>query len=494
MNIPRSNLPMLAPNPVVTLPEVAQEEPQSGMSVLQILSILRAYWKHSAITVVVLVGVMAAVIKFLPKSYVATATLMVNIDNKDPLAGREFPAGLQMTYIPTQIELIRSPVILQPVVERLKLTSDPEFTRGFVGSPQALTESVERNLNEMLQVQPGMGSQLLYVAVESKSASKAATLTNAIADEYLRQERQRTNEPAGERADRYAKQLAELRAKAVAAQDKVTEFRRANGILGGEESGGSSSGSGGKESTASQDVEMTALTELEAKLLETRNQRRELETRQIAPQADSQEMLGSPAIQELRRKLKEQESKMAQLRSTLGARHPDVLELDSEMSSTRRSLASEMQAISTGSGAELARVRDLESRYVKAVEAQRARVSERRGVQDQAMKLMVELQSAQETYKHALDGYDQIMFASTGNYANVSMINRADPPVKSVKPNKIKYFLASCIFAFGVGLGWPFAYELFVNRKLRCRDDFERVFHVPVLMQFGPIPATARAR
>jgi len=62
-----------------------------------------------------------------------------------------------------------------------------------------------------------------------------------------------------------------------------------------------------------------------------------------------------------------------------------------------------------------------------------------REVQGEGGKLALELESAEAVYKRALDGYDQIMFASVGDYTNVSIVNRADPPVGS-KPNKPKLF------------------------------------------------------
>ena len=184
----------------------AEDETAGGISVLQIISILRCYWKASAITVVALIAVSFLVIKLLPKSYVSTATLIFNYENKDVLAGRDFPSSQAGTYIPTQIELILSQVVLDPVVDRLKLTADPEFVRGFSGTPAALNEVVTNNLHDVLTVTPGTGGQLLYIAVPSKSPERAAQIANAVADEYLKQERERTNAPAAERAERYSKQ------------------------------------------------------------------------------------------------------------------------------------------------------------------------------------------------------------------------------------------------------------------------------------------------
>src|SRR6266702_2162840 len=244
-----------------------EESSAGGMSLAQIICILRAYWRHSLIALFALILMSFGAIKMLPKSYVATTTLMVNFENKDPLAGREFVGGGGNTYIPTQIELIMSGVVLGPVVEHLKLTSDPQFTRGFAGSTAALNEVVVRNLRDMLQVQQGVSSQLLYISATAKSPESAAQLANAVADEYLTQERQRTNGPARERAERYSKQLAELRAKAIAGQDRVTEFRQRNAMT--------------EIDADKMDVEGATLNDLQQKLEAAQNQRRELESKQI---------------------------------------------------------------------------------------------------------------------------------------------------------------------------------------------------------------------
>jgi protein tyrosine kinase modulator len=473
----RPNLPISAPEPAVALPATAFEESsQGGISISQVLSILRVYWLKSLIAFVVLVAVMFVVIKLMPKVYVATVTLIVNFDNKDPLAGRDFAGGQQgNSYVPTQIELILSRVVLQPVADRLKLTTDSGFTRGFAGSPAALNEVVTKNLHDVLQVQQGVNSQLLYISASAKTPERAAELANAVADEYLTQERQRTNQPAGERAERYSKQLQELRDKAIAAQDRVTEFRQQNGMTE-------------IESNVS-DVEGAALADLQSKLESAQNQRREIEGHQIDSHADSIAVLDSNSVIALRSSLATQEAKMAELRATLGPKHPKVIELESQMEATRRSLANEVQSISGNNAVQLARARELEAKYQVAVNAERERLLQRRGLQDQGAKLLLELQSAQSAYKKALDGYDQIMFASAGNYSDVSLISRADPPARPEKPNKIKWFMMSLVMSLGLAVAGPFGYELFLNRRLRCRDDLERHFGIPVLAQLGPIPS-----
>jgi uncharacterized protein involved in exopolysaccharide biosynthesis len=455
---------------------VAEDETAGGISVQQIISILRHYWIASAITAVVLIAISFVFIKLLPKQYLATATLIFNYENKDVLAGREFPVGQAGTYIPTQIELILSRVVLEPVVERLELTTDPEFARGFQGATAAINEVVTNNLHDVLTVQPGTGGQLLYISAPSKNPERAAQIANAVADEYLKQERERTNAPAAERAERYSRQLQELREKAIQAQDRITEFRQQHELteISGSEAGG---------------AESATLRDLQDKLQAAQNQRRELETRQISGTASTDAVLDSGSVSALRAKLATEDGQMADLRATLGPKHPRVMELQSEIEATKRALSNEVQSLSANGSVQLARARELEGKYQVALEAERTRVLDRRGLQDQGAKMLLELQSAQANYRRALDGYDQIMFATAGNYADVSMISRADPPAKPAKPNKSKLFMMACAFSFGMALIWPFGYELFVNRRLRCRDDMERGFGIPVLAQLGPVEA-----
>lgn len=464
---PAPAFPPLNPQPL------DEEAPSAGMSMMQVTCILKAFWKHSFITSVVVIALAALAIRSMPKMYEATATLLVNHENKDPLAqvgGMNYAEP--QTYIPTQIELMTSRGVLKPVVDRLDLTHDKEFVRGFSGSPQMLEEAVEHNLEKSLVVQQGNGSQLVYITATHPSPVKAAQIANAVAEEYLRQLAKRVNGPAGERAARYSQDLAELRAKAEAAQDRVTEFREQHELTDVE---------------GANDVETTALTDLEQKLLAAQNARRELEAHQLDPNGSSDQVLDSQAVQTLRGKLATEQEQMAELLATLGPRHPSVIALQSEINATRRSLEGEVKAISVNTREELVRARELEAKYQAAVDAQRAKVVAHRALQDQAAKLLVELESAQATYKRALDGYDQTLFASVTDNADVTLVSRADPPVKAEKPNKLKLFMMACVAGVGFGVGWPFAYELLLNRRLRCRDDLERNFGIPVLAQLGRI-------
>jgi uncharacterized protein involved in exopolysaccharide biosynthesis len=457
--------------PEPNLAAIPIQDSPSGLSIVQLFSILHAYWKQIAVITVAAIFLGAVAIKFLPKTYTATATLIVNSDLKDPLAGRDFPVEMITSYVSTQIELMTSPIVLLPVVQQLNLMEDQNFTAGFSGTTDALRQFVQRNLASAILVERGIGGQLLYVSASSKSAAKAADIANAVADVYIAQDRRRLNDPAGERAQRYSEELAELRKKATIAQDKVTAFRKENGI-------GDMSSSAGTETQA--------LDTLHQRLLETQNLRRSLEAKLTGPQGPAAGALGSPALDA-------QLAQLAQLSSTYGPAHPKVREIQAQIKMTRESLANANHAVTLETQAELGRTKELEHKYILAVAEQEAKVAKLRQAQEEGSKLVLENESAKAVYKQALDGFDQIMFQAVASHTNVSVVNRAVPPLRASKPNKIKLMLMVLVAGLGIGVGAPLGYGLFFARRLRCRDDVERDFGIAVLAQLESVPSLAGA-
>src|SRR5258708_37232033 len=93
---------------------------------------VRAHWRPSVVILLSVTVLAAVVVKFLPKSYTATTTLIVNSENKNPLAGQLYPLDpmAAMKYVAPRKELMLSPVTLLPVGGRLKLPEDKEFSAG----------------------------------------------------------------------------------------------------------------------------------------------------------------------------------------------------------------------------------------------------------------------------------------------------------------------------------------------------------------------------
>jgi succinoglycan biosynthesis transport protein ExoP len=449
-----------------------------GMSLAQILTILRAYWRVTAIVTLSLIFLVAGVLKLLPKTYTAVATLMVNYELNQ--GGKEFPIGAVGSYMATQVEFMGSDRVLLPVIETLHLAVDDELTAGFSGGDDAARRAwVLKNLRESLNITQGRGSQLLYVEAGAPEPRRAARIANAVAEAYLLEERRLVNEPASQRARDYSAELAELKAKVTAAQERVTQFRRRSGL---------------SDIAGRNDSDAQALSSLEQQLLDVQNTQRVAEARGVGVRAVSGDVLTSPTIQVLKRELTTQEAQLAQLGTTYGSQHPKLLELKSQIAATRSALAREIGAYANNNSTQVLAGRQLEKSLGRAVNDQRARDLAVRQQQDEGAKFLLELESAQAVYKRALDGYDQIMFASGGKLTNVSLMSRAIPAVTATKPKKLKYLLAGAVAAAFAGLTGPLVYELWLRRRVRCRDDLERDFGIPVLVEFERSARQARLR
>jgi len=172
-----------------------------GISLVQVLAIMRAHWRVTAIVTASLILLLIALLKFMPRTYSAIATLMVSYELNQ--GGKEFPIGAVGSYMGTQVEFITSDRVLLPVIRELNLVADRELTAGFSGDdPIERDVWILKQLRERLTVTQGRGSQLLYVQADAREPQKAARIANAIVETYLREERKLASEPATARATR----------------------------------------------------------------------------------------------------------------------------------------------------------------------------------------------------------------------------------------------------------------------------------------------------
>lgn len=440
-----------------------------GISVLQLLSILRAYLRLSVAIVVAVLALTVLLLTLWPRTYTATATLMVRYEVNDPLAGKDLPLGQVGSYIATQVELLRTPGVLLAVVDRLGMTQRTEYLRGYRPGAASLRQWVADRMATRLAVYPSqIGSQLIYVGYSASSAVEAAQVANAVADVFQAQERARSAGPPGERARRNAEELADLKAKVDKAQGQLSGFHERRGLL---------------EDGAKQGLDAMLLGNLEGRLLEAQNARREAAERAQQQAASSDLVLASPQVQAIRSQLAAQELQLAQLARIDGPSNPSLREAQSRVADLRRALAAATQGYADNAQATLRMAEGLERKLQAAVAAQRSSSAYQSRLRDESARYQLEFDSAQEVYKRALDDSDRIRFvAASGPYANVDVVSAALPPLTATAPRLLRGAALGILAAGLLGLGVPLLLEHF-RRRVRCRDDLEREFGIPVLAE-----------
>jgi polysaccharide biosynthesis transport protein len=463
------NLPVLVSDGPMhrPVPVVPAQYAQTTLTLGQILAIIRAHRRQAWIIGLVLLALTVVIVKLLPKSYTAQAAIQVNFEGAD--ATRQVPAEVFTSYLVTQVDLLESREVLMSAIDRVGLTQDPEFTAGYKSDGiNNIRDWVAKQLATKLTVEQGKGSQLIYVSVTSKDRMKAAQIVNAIVQAYQARESNHSDDPNSGRAHEYSEELNDLKTKLTAAEGRMAEFRQRTGIT---------------DINAQNDVETQALAALETQLLQAENARHTAESKGVGDQSSSDTVMASLLIQNLKNQLSTLQSDLAQSTATLGPKHPKVIELQSQIAAAHRSLDHEIQTFSQNNTGQVASAVQLEEKTRRAVEDQRTRLLKIRQLQDEGTKLQLELESAQTVYKHALDGYDQTMFASS------SLVSKASPPIEASKPNKILLLLVGALLSAAIALGGPLSMELIYDRRLHCREDIERDLGLPVLTELGRLPA-----
>ena len=443
---------------------------QSGITRNQIFAICKAHLRLSVIIGLAILAVAVVIAKIVPKSYTAQATVLVNYESND--ATRQAPADFFASYMLTQVQLLQSRTVQSAVVDKLALTNDPEYTAGFSSRRLGtLHDWVLQQLGKTISVEQGKGIELLYVSATSKDRNKAALIANTLIEGYEQQQRERVNNPGSGRTNEYSEQLADLKAKVSTAEDRVSAFRLSSGIAD----------ISAPTPQQQADSEAQVMTALEQQMLQAQNLRREAEAKGAADQSVSTNVMGSALVQNLKTQLATLQAQLALMTQTLGPQHPRVLELQSQIAAAKHSLNQEIQTYSSNNSSELESARQLETKLQHALDQERAKVMKLRNLQDEGSRLELELESAQTVYKRALDSYDQVIFASA------SIVNRATPPIEADKPSGLLIVIMGALAGAAFGLGGPLIYELLFNRRLRCREDMERDFAIPVLAEFDPI-------
>jgi succinoglycan biosynthesis transport protein ExoP len=465
-------LPQQGTNSTIT-PIVPLNFVYPGLTPSQIFSIIWGYRKASLIIMFVVMALVVVTLKILPRTYEAEAALMVNYEVNDPVNGKELPAAQLGSYIVTQMELVRNPELISAVVNQLQLTSNQEFAAGYNGKVGTLQQWVVQQVGQKLTVYQGQGgSQLIYVRFSAKNPDLAAQVANAIAEKYKKQEDERAVNQPIERTALYSQRLDELKKNVELAQQDVTEFYKKNKLVD----------QGNKAN-----IDLNMLTTLEQRLLEARNERREAESLASGDQSASDSVLASQEVQGLKAELAKQQLQLANMERLYTADYPKLPDLRSSIEETKQSLANAVQKYAANKAQKLAVAKQLEKSLKIAVAKQRAKVLANSKLHDQAKKYVLALESAQAVYKRALDGYDEFVYSTRRHYSNVSFVNRATPPLKASKPKIIKGLIMGVVTAFMLGIGVPFGYELF-NRRVRCRDDLERDYGIPVLGELRSLP------
>ena len=446
----------------------------------QYMTALRARRKAFLMVFLIVVAAAISVAMVVPKKYVATSTVHLDVRDEQTMAPRT-TSRERASYIATQVDLIKSGRVANQVVRDLKLAQKPGMRDAWEKATAGaipIEDWIAGNLLEKLLVDV-TASYVAAVTFSSDSPRFAADVANGFAKAYVDTSLALRTEPTREAAEWFDGQMKGMRAQVSQAQSKLVSYQKAKGINSVDER---------------TDVDSTRLGELSTQYLAAKNATYEAQSRfkqameafssaaaggAIAPDAIP-EVLTSAHISALKADLTRAEGRLEQESGVLGENHPHYQRTKAEVNALREKIGFEVKRLvaSLGNSAESARKREDELK--NAVAAANERVQTMKEARADLTVLTRDVENAQRAYDAVLTRFITNKVDSAAKSTNVALLS---PAIEPLVPTQPKVGLISGLaILIGALLAGGIVYVLeTLDRRVRSRSDLESRLAVPSL-------------
>ena len=407
----------------------------------------------------------------MPRTYDGIVSILADIKDEQMLNTPSQSPRMQLGYMQTQIDILQSQRVARKVVEDLKLHESPGVQAAFQkkGAHGDIKDWVAGGLLADLKVDSSQSS-VIVAKYSSDDAQFAADVANAFAKAYVATVLSLRTDPTKEAATWFNDQLKELRSQFEAAQGRLAEFEKENGIIATDER---------------VDVEVARLNELSQQSLRAADLTYDAGARAGQARAGlaaetSPDVIANPLIQGLKGELLRAEAKLQELATRIGPNHPQYAQQAAEVAALRSRVSGEaariVGSVQSVAGQSASRRASLE----KDLAEQRKKVETLRQARHKSQVLVRDVDTAQKAYEAALQRYLVNKVESGAKQTNVAILNAATVPVMPSKP-KIPLNLALGLFV-GLILGSAAVFFLeILDRRVRSTDDLEVGVDAPLI-------------
>ena len=429
-----------------------------------------------------LVVITAAVVTyFLPRKYRSSTLMEVRSPEADMgVFHGDVKASpmMNLQFLPTQTEIIKSHEVLDPVVTSQDLTR----AWGTDGVPLPREAAVSR-LASMLELKQIRSTELLELDVTSTKPEEAQKLVTAVADSYKTTRRARVLDPANDVDQKAGEQIAAGRKVVQDLEAKMIDFRRLHPevLVDGyvDSKNGSTEdpyASEVRERQASVDKVANGVTGLTSQLekisgLKGDELMRALATLQIK----------DPTVETVLPKYQEANSTEAlMLNSGLGQNHPKLKSLRAAREVYMRQLTEQIDSIRHSLEIQLGIQKDLLVSVTKSLadlrstqRGNRSATEDYRGMSDEYNRQKSLVDAAELTQK-------QRMMDAHLPITPVIILNQAQLPLSPSSPRVPLNMAIGVLLGIIVGVGLAFFIE-YLDTSVKTMDDVETMLGVPVL-------------
>lgn len=411
---------------------------------------------------------------------VFTGTAMLRIEKDEPRilkfeSPRRDDTGGESTQTQMQTErrLLQRRTLANRVIALVGLERHPEFSS--VGRrPGELTDA----FLDRLQVEPVRNTRLVKLSFESRSPELAAQVANTLADEVIAQQLD-DKKDASQYATRFlTAQVNESRQTLHSSEVQLSQFLEENDILfvGGERIG---ERVGERQALISQELATLSDSLLKAKA--ERIAKESMLAQATRATADSlPAVLQDPLIAHLKEEATKLEGRYRELGQSFKAEYPRMQRLSENIREVRRQIHAEIQRFVEAARAEYRAALQKETEVRKLADEQRGLARKLDGQMARYNLLRREVDTNRELYTGLSTRLKETQVSSSLLTSNISVVDRADVPLKRSGPRTGLNLLIGCMVGLVGGVALAFLFE-YLDTSIRDPRAVEAILRVPTL-------------
>src|ERR1700726_2673069 len=402
------------------------------------------------LSTIVAVGLAALFVILVPHKYTATTQILIDPTDlravQNDIAPTIPQSDAAVLQVESQARVIASDNVLRRVVATEDLDHDPEFMRGALAQQYGALAALNE-LQKHVQVKRSERTYVVDVSVTSEDPAKAARIANAIAQTYLAEQTEVRSNAAHQISQSLSGRLKELQGRVREAEQKVEAYKASHNILGAN----------------GELVNEQQLVNLNSQLSAARGRTAEAKARldQVESVQKSKAEIGafpeavqSQTISLLRSQYAEIMRRDAEQKSSLGERHPAVIEIEAQGARLQKMIADEVNRIAQSARAEYERAKLDEEALSRQVDGLKNTAVSTNESLVGLRELDREVQASRSVYESFLVRSRETGEQEQVDTKNIRIISKADRPLyRSSPPPSIILGMAAMLLGFASGVG-----------------------------------------
>jgi exopolysaccharide transport family protein len=491
--LPRSS-DIIYRTPEEPVTAVVQDWNNPTVDLREMTRILRRRWKTVALVPVVLVALALAYLTSVDTLYTATSTVLVdprraNVVETNQAVLSNF--GTDDATIESQTLLIQSVAILQRVVDKLKLTTDPEFmpraglldpikslfSTSSPGTDSNPADTARSRSVEILQRRMKVTRQgttfLVDINVSTEVPQKSAAIANAIAEGYFEEQVRAKYDATRIAATWLNGQIEALKSRVGTSEQAVEDYRTANNLA------------------VSQGVTVNdqQITDLNNKLISARVQTAEARAKfdQVQQMAKSggdpggiNAVISSDMVSKLRTQYADIAKNSADLSSKYGPRHPLVANARAQLADTQRLINEEIQRILQSTKHDYDVALSRENSLKESFDKLQGVSSQSGQAQVRLHELQREAEANRTLYESYLARYKEASAQESLEMPDSRVVTKASIPIRPSSPKTT--LILGLAMMLGLGAGTVLAFLIdYLDGRVKTLEQAEQISGLPAL-------------